>query len=93
MAIEELAAWAERYEAFASGLSDTDPGAVPLETVRAALAEHDQCAADLELLRRSVRAAWPLIEPTWKALVARIVPMWRQIEPLLAQDETAEAPK
>lgn len=93
MAIEELAAWAERCEAFAAGLSDTDPGAVPVETVRAALAEHDQCAADLKSLRRSVRAAWPLIEPTWNALIAWVVPLWRQLEPLLAPDETAEAPK
>lgn len=93
MAIEELAAWAERHEAFAAGLSANDPGPVPVETVRAALAEHERCAADLRELRGAARAAWPLIEPTWNALVAWVVPLWRQLEPLLTVDETAEGPK
>lgn len=94
MAIEELRSWVDRYEAFSTGLANDDPGPLPVATIRAALAEHDQCADDLKSLRESVRAAWPLLEPTWNALVAWVVPLWRKLEPLLEPGtEAAEAPQ
>lgn len=92
-AAARLTAYADQLDAYRSGRSDDDPGDAPIEDIRALLAEHEQCSGDLESLRKSVRAAWPLIEPTWNALVAWVVPLWRQLEPLLAVDESVEVRK
>lgn len=70
-----------------------DQGELPLQDLRTVLAEHRDQAARIAELEANLAAARKFIEPIWVATVARIVPLWRQLGPLLAQGETAEAPK
>jgi len=90
-AVARLAAWGDQDEAYRSGASDVDPGAPPIEDVRAALAEHRQQAAELAALRETMALARPFIVAIWGVARERIVPLWRAIEPLLEQPESAAA--
>jgi hypothetical protein len=52
--------------------------------------ENQRQASELKALRDAAAAALPIIQAAWDICLAKILPIWRAVEPLLAPDDIPE---